>query len=171
MFHKILVAIDNTETSKYVFDEALYSAKTTNACLILLHVLSPYEEGYPVMPAPTSLVCYPGMQDESVKAYLEEWETYKKQGLERLRSLVAEATALGVSTEFIQTPGTPCHAICDLARSWEADLIIMGRRGRLSLSEAILGSVSNYVTHHACCSVLTVHTQVNQEHYKGGNKP
>jgi nucleotide-binding universal stress UspA family protein len=78
MFHKILVAIDNSETSKYVFDEALYSAKTTNACLILLHVLSPYEEGYPVMPGPTSLACYPGMQDEAVKAYLEEWKTYKK---------------------------------------------------------------------------------------------
>jgi nucleotide-binding universal stress UspA family protein len=112
------------------------------------------------------------MQDEAVKAYLEEWETHKEQGLERLRSalrssaslsLTTEATALGVSTEFTQIPGTPGHAICDLAHSWGADLIIMGRRGRLGLSEAILGSVSNYVTHHACCSVLTVHPQANTE--------
>jgi nucleotide-binding universal stress UspA family protein len=172
MFHKILVAIDNTDIAEQVFDEALYLAKATNACLRLLHVLSPYEEGYPVMPALSSLVYCPRMQDEAVKTYLEEWETYKEQGLERLRSalrssaslsLVTEATALGVSTEFTQTPGTPGHAICDLANSWGADLIIMGRRGRLGLSEAILGSVSNYVTHHACCSVLTVHGHVNND--------
>ncbi|HAA27037.1 MAG TPA: universal stress protein [Cyanobacteria bacterium UBA8553] len=163
MFHKMLVAIDNSKMSKYVFDEALYLAKSTNACLMLLHVLSPYEQGYPVMPALSSLVYYPKMQDEAVKAYLEEWETYKEQGLERLRSLAAKATALGVSTEFTQTPGTPGYAICDLACSWGADLIIIGRRGRLGLSEAILGSVSNYVTHHACCSVLTVLPQVNTE--------
>ncbi len=163
MFHKMLVAIDNSKMSKYVFDEALYLAKSTNACLMLLHVLSPYEQGYPIMPALSSLVYYPKMQDEAVKAYLEEWETYKEQGLERLRSLAAKATALGVSTEFTQTPGTPGYAICDLACSWGADLIIIGRRGRLGLSEAILGSVSNYVTHHACCSVLTVLPQVNTE--------
>lgn len=163
MFHKILVAIDNTDIGDCVFDEALYLAKATNACLMLLHVLSPYEAGYPVMPAISSVVYYPRMQDEVIKAYLEEWETYKEQGLERLRSLAAQATALGVSTEFTQTPGTPGHAICDLANSWGADLIIMGRRGRLGLSEAILGSVSNYVTHHACCSVLTVHGHVNTE--------
>lgn len=163
MFHKILVAIDNSGTSNYVFDAAVDLAKATNACLMLLHVLSPYEQGYPVMPIPSSLVYYPGMQDEAVKAYLEEWEAHKEQGLERLRSLTAKATALGVSTEFTQTPSTPGYAICDLACSWGADLIIMGRRGHLGLKEAILGSVSNYVTHHACCSVLTVHPKVNTE--------
>jgi nucleotide-binding universal stress UspA family protein len=163
MFHKILVAMDNTDISERVFDEALYLAKATHACLMLLHVLSPYEAGYPMMPALSSVVYNPGIQDEVIKAYLEEWETYKQQGLERLQAIAAKATALGVSTEFTQTPGTPGHAICDLARSWRADLIIMGRRGYLGLKEAVLGSVSNYVTHHACCSVLTVHHQVNTE--------
>jgi nucleotide-binding universal stress UspA family protein len=163
MFHKILVAIDNSGMSKYVFEETLYLAKATNACLMLLHVLSPYEEGYPVMPAFSGAVYHSGLQDEAVKVYLEEWEIYKEQGLDRLRSLATEATELGVTTEFTQTPGTPGHAICDLARSWGADLIIMGRRGHLGLKEAVLGSVSNYVTHHACCSVLTVHDQVNTE--------
>ncbi|MEO0350033.1 MAG: universal stress protein, partial [Cyanobacteria bacterium P01_A01_bin.15] len=39
---------------------------------------------------------------------------------------------------------------------WNADLIMMGRRGRSGFSELLLGSVSNYVMHHAPCSVLTV---------------
>jgi nucleotide-binding universal stress UspA family protein len=137
MFHKILVAMDNTDISEHVFDEALYLAKVTNASLMLLHVLSPYEEGYPVMPALSSLVHCPRMQDEAVKAYLEEWETYKQHGLERLQAIAAKATALGVSTEFTQTLGTPGHAICDLARSWRVDLIITGRRGHLGLKEEV----------------------------------
>ena len=43
-----------------------------------------------------------------------------------------------------------------LAKDWNADLIIMGRRGLTGLSEMFLGSVSNYVVHHASCSVLLI---------------
>ncbi|RMG10302.1 MAG: universal stress protein, partial [Cyanobacteria bacterium J055] len=35
-------------------------------------------------------------------------------------------------------------------------LIIVGRRGRQGIEEAVLGSVSNYVVHHAPCSVLAI---------------
>ena len=51
--------------------------------------------------------------------------------------------------------------ICNAAISWQADLIIMGRRGRTGLSELFLGSVSNYVLHHAPCAVLVVQHSVN----------
>jgi phage terminase large subunit GpA-like protein len=33
---------------------------------------------------------------------------------------------------------------------------MVGHRGRTGLSEFLLGSVSNYVMHHAPCSVLVV---------------
>ena len=42
------------------------------------------------------------------------------------------------------------------SQNWEADLIVIGRRGHQGLSEILLGSVSNYVVHHAPCSVLVV---------------
>ncbi len=41
-----------------------------------------------------------------------------------------------------------------------ADLIVVGRRGRSGLSELILGSASNYVLHHAPCSVLTLQGKI-----------
>ncbi|MGC1393382.1 MAG: universal stress protein [Coleofasciculaceae cyanobacterium] len=35
-------------------------------------------------------------------------------------------------------------------------MVVVGRRGRTGLAEAFLGSVSNYVVHHAPCSVLVI---------------
>lgn len=157
MFHKILAAMDRSVMGQYVFEKALALGKATDSQLMLLHVLSPYEEGYPDLPFLSSLEYYSGSYEEVVKLYLEELDAFKEAGLKMLRSRWEMATAAGVSTEFTQTPGTPGYAICDLALTWEADLVIVGRRGLSGLSELVLGSVSNYVTHHAPCSVLTVH--------------
>ncbi len=46
MFHTILVAVDNSPISEKVFDEAVSLAKVTNAKLMLLHVISPFEKSY-----------------------------------------------------------------------------------------------------------------------------
>lgn len=73
-----------------------------------------------------------------------------------LRSLTESAIAAGVKTDFAQTSGSPGQAICNLDRTWGADLIVVGRWGRSGLNELLFGSVSNYVLHHAPCSVLVV---------------
>ncbi|MDJ0735038.1 MAG: universal stress protein [Nostocaceae cyanobacterium] len=156
MFHKILVAIDKTDMGQQVFDEALFSAKAMGANLMLLHVLSPFDEQYlqPMfleMDSP-----YPSLQMEAVKKYRQQWEELKQERLDWLRSLTEEATNVGIVTEFTQNIGDPGKVICEQAKSWDADLIILGRRGLSGLSEFFLGSVSNYVLHHAHCSVLTL---------------
>lgn len=161
MFHKILVAMDTSAIGKQVFDQALALAKATDACLMLLHVLSVEEEGSPNMPRFSSRGYYPGAHDETLEFDLKQWEVFKEQGLELLRSRQTDATAQGVSSEFTQIPGNPGRTICDLVRNWGADLIVMGRRGHSGLSELILGSVSNYVLHHAPCSVFVVQVSVD----------
>jgi len=60
--------------------------------------------------------------------YREQWH-FEKQGLELPRSRTDEANAAGVNAEFTQNI-SPGRTICDLARTWGADLIVMGRRGR-----------------------------------------
>ncbi|MBI5776911.1 MAG: universal stress protein [Nitrospirae bacterium] len=52
--------------------------------------------------------------------------------------------------------GAPAPEIVRAAASHQADLIVMGSRGRKSAGPIVLGSVSHAVTHHAPCSVLVV---------------
>lgn len=160
MFHKILVAMDTSAVSKQVFDAALSLATVNDAKLMLLHVLSEEEVGTPA-PLISSLEYYPSLNDRNLELYREQREAAARHGIELLRSRVNRAMAVGVSAEISQITGSPGRAICELARSWGADLIVTGRRGRTGLSELFLGSVSNYVMHHAPCSVLTVQHAVN----------
>jgi nucleotide-binding universal stress UspA family protein len=43
--------------------------------------------------------------------------------------------------------------ICQIAKDWNADLIIMGRRERSALGELIMGSMSQFVTRHSHSAV------------------
>lgn len=165
MFRKILVAIDRSAIAQQVFDEALSLAKATGASILLLHVLSAEEEGSPdtAMPSPSLISYSQDLYNELTAIYQNQWKTYEEQGLELLRSHALKATTAGVNVDFIQLRGSPSREICNLADTWQADLIVMGRRGRSGLSELFLGSVSNYVFHHAPCSVLTVQSPVSKK--------
>jgi nucleotide-binding universal stress UspA family protein len=158
MFTKILVALDDSEHSRNVFAEALTLAQQFNAKLLLLHVLSPSFEDYPEMPlvADFGVYHYAALHEDAIKRHVEHCAALERQGLEKLRSLATEARHVDVVAEFSQNLGEPGRTICEMARNWQADLIAIGRRGRNKLSEFFLGSVSNYVLHHAPCSVLTV---------------
>lgn len=151
MFRKILVALDRSDDiSEHVFRGALNLALATKASLKLLHVLSVDEKESPSI---LTLINTP----ENKK----HWEEFEKPGLDLLKSLASEATTAGVTTEYYQTLGRPGHVICETALHWEAGLIVVGRRGLSGISELILGSVSNYVTHYAPCSVLVVQRSEN----------
>ncbi len=155
MFNKILVAIDGSEISKHIFDEALALAKEIRASLMLLHVLSG-EEGGSNMPMLSSMGDDAGVRGGNWDIDQKQWEALENQGLELLRSHMARANTVGVYTEFRQIAGSPGSTICEVARTCGVDLIVTGRRGHSGLGELILGSVSNYVLHHAPCSVLIV---------------
>lgn len=161
MFKKILVALDRSEMGKQVFAEALALAKLTGATLMLQHVLSAEEEGSPYVPMLSNFDYYPGLGAQSFEYYQQQWNSFKNDGLNMLQSFCAEANTAEVNAEFTQSLGLPGRLICELAHTWGADLIVIGRRGRSGLAEIFLGSVSNYVLHHAPCSVQIVHFTAN----------
>jgi nucleotide-binding universal stress UspA family protein len=106
---------------------------------------------------------YPGISDQTFEFYQKQWNAFKKEGIEMLQSFCSKANTQGISTEFTQNFGSPGRTICDLARNWGADLIVVGRRGHSGLTELFLGSVSNYVLHHAPCSVHIIHPSLPTE--------
>src|SRR5947209_7946137 len=114
MFQKILVALDRSSMGSQVFEQALALAKATNACLMLLHVLSVEEEGVPYIPTFSNFDYYPGMHGQTYEFYQKRWENLKKENLEMLQSFCAKANIVGVSTEFTQNLGSPGRTICDL---------------------------------------------------------
>jgi nucleotide-binding universal stress UspA family protein len=65
-----------------------------------------------------------------------------------------EELGIAVTTQHIL--GNPTSVICSVACELGIDTIIIGRGGRNGIAEAVLGSVSNYVFHHAPCSVWAI---------------
>lgn len=65
----------------------------------------------------------------------------------------------GVRFRGIVEEGDPRILLLAVARMNEADLIVVGSRGRGPLSEMLLGSVAQYLTHHAGVPVVVVPTR------------
>lgn len=157
MFHKILAAVDTSKVNKHVLSRAVELAKLMDAQLNVLHVLSPEENGCPDVTGYLRTYYSPEASDKAEEHSQKQWKEFSQKCLQMVQSQADEAKAAGVNAEFCQFSGSPGLTICDVARNWEADLIVIGRRGHLSkLEELLLGSVSNYVLHHAPCAVLVV---------------
>jgi nucleotide-binding universal stress UspA family protein len=150
MFEKILVAIDGTESSQTIFEQALELAVAKQSALMILYVLEPFDDSY--MGAAHAELAY-----STFKVHMDQLKAREQIGIDLLRSLEEQGTRRGIATEFTQSVGNPGKLICGLARSWDADLIMVGRRGFSGVSEFFMGSVSNYVLHHAHCDVLILH--------------
>lgn len=168
MLKKILVAVDlseNNDSALHTFHTALPLAQATGAKLMLLNVLAADDNDYP-NPFIYSGYEYDVMEGSVFRNYQEQWGILKQRSRELLRSLVDEAATAGVKAELSQDFGHPGRTICDIAQTWSADLIVVGSRGLSVVKEMLLGSVSNYVTHHAPCSVMIVREADHHHHHE-----
>jgi nucleotide-binding universal stress UspA family protein len=148
MIQKILVAIEYDATSQSVFSQATELANAMSAQLNLLSVLAPNS---------SDSFAFSPYSDQDWKSSADRYRDLETAGLSVLENLTNIAKEAGIPAEFTQKIGSPGSIICQLANTWNADLIVVGSHGRKGLSEMLLGSVSNYVVHHAPCSVMVVH--------------
>ena len=162
MAAKLLVALDHSPTSSHVFQEALILATALKADMILLHVLSRGAADSPNLPAMPIVDYYPSYNVSAMEIFEKAWETYTEKGLEMLKQFESEAQAASLKTTSLQIEGAPGLVICEQAKKLGATLIVMGRRGHSGFSEFLLGSVSNYVLHHATCSIHVLNAPQEQ---------
>ncbi|MDJ0705856.1 MAG: universal stress protein [Leptolyngbyaceae cyanobacterium MO_188.B28] len=163
MVSKILVAMDRSDLSSAAFNQAMSLAKAVDARLILLHVLSHAEEDSPQLVNVYGAGYYSEVNEILWQTYEQEWNAFVQEYEELLKWRTNEAKMAGVKAEFIHTSGSPGRTICEVARDKDIDLIVIGSHGRAGLRELFLGSVSNYVMHHAPCSVLVSHPREQTE--------
>jgi nucleotide-binding universal stress UspA family protein len=153
VFQRVLVALDRSPQTNIVFEKAL-SEVTEH--LMIVHALRMDAE----IPTGTfmGIGTIADLDTYGVMKRLqqEKIQQERTRSMEWLQGYQQQAIDRGITAEIQCLPGTPGTGICDLARSWNADLVVMGRRGHQGLTEVVMGSVSNYVLHHAPCSVLVV---------------
>jgi nucleotide-binding universal stress UspA family protein len=133
-FKRVFVAVDGSAQTEAVFERAVELATKDLAALMVFHCA---ELG--------ARMTYPSQ----IKAKTEE-------GQEVLQGYREKSKDLGIFVEFACRVGNPGSAICDAAKDWKADLIVVGRRGYKGITEVLLGSVSSHVVRNAHCSVLVV---------------
>jgi nucleotide-binding universal stress UspA family protein len=148
---KILAAVDRSPLGATIFEEALEIARQNNAQLKLFYCVPLNSVG---------MSDYTNLYGEELVNFSQIMQQELDQEIKEVSQWLGDysekAIAQGITSDWEWKLGDAGSWICDTARKWQADLIVIGRRGRLGLTEMFLGSVSNYVIHHAPCSVLVV---------------
>lgn len=150
---KILVAVDTTKTSHEALEQALRLLNLPTATVLLLSVEQP------VVTPPTSDM--PGFFGESPEL---SWQNEVEMvNLEEQRAKTAldwaEQICQQAGVQFMVSRlelGDPKHIICEVAKQEAADLIVVGSHHQGRVERMLMGSVSDYVVHHAECPVLVV---------------
>ena len=155
MLKRMLAALDRSSEAEAVFDSALSIAQAEKSEILLVHFVDWQMQDI------SPWVGIGTLYDVDLSGERYDWS---RQRLKKevdlvndwLKTLAKKAKKLHISCKYECHIGNCNSGISDRAKEWEADLIVIGRRGRRNISEMFLGSVSNYVIHHAPCSVLVV---------------
>lgn len=139
---RLLFATDFSDCAARAEDYAVLLATACGAGLDILHVLE-FQTGmdpeYPVN-----------------QLYLEQ---LRKEATGQLDDAVTRISRKALKVVAHQVLGIPSQCITDLAKETDADLVVLGTRGRTGLEHILLGSTAERVVAGAPCPVLTVRPQ------------
>jgi nucleotide-binding universal stress UspA family protein len=136
----IVVATDFSACGESAQAEAVALAKALNARLIVAHIWQ----------VPLSAPEGSWILIEEVYSQLEAAARTK------LREVLEHVRAELPTSEELFWVGDPRAGIVKAASDMHADLIVLGTHGRTGLSRALLGSVAEWVVHHAPCDTWVV---------------
>lgn len=146
---RIAVALDGSDHADHALDFAISLARHYAASLVVVSV---------VPPPPTvsySAVAPPVIPDDLTPFHEELLRRAKKK---------AEDSGVRVVVT-VRLGGHVSDTLVTYFKDHSTDLLVMGSRGLSSSTRLFLGSVSDYVVHHAPCPVLIV------PHHGASSKP
>jgi nucleotide-binding universal stress UspA family protein len=139
---KILAAVDFSSFTERVVATVRRLAEERQATVRLLHVAE----------AEPSFVGYEAGPEVVRHQVAEEYREEHRQ----VQALAAELRGHGIDAVGLLVQGPIGEKIVEQARELEADLVVMGTRGRSLLADLVLGSASAWVRRHAHCPVVVV---------------
>jgi nucleotide-binding universal stress UspA family protein len=141
-FHRLLVAVDGSDTAELALGAAVTAARRDHAAITLLAVV-------PDLIAESRL-WMPGAPDPC--AMQEEADAEAERMLRQTLARIPD----DIPVKTIIRHGKPGPEIVAQAREHDYDAILLGARG-LGRVGALIGSVSSYVLHHADTTVIVAH--------------
>ena len=145
-FHTVLAASDFSPDADQAVAEAAGVASRTAAELVLLHV-EPLAEPWPsgvIVSAGALSHLYPTADDRLERSRHE------------LAQVAQRLAARGIPVRAQVALGRPDEVIVAAANERDADLVVVGTRGRTGLARTLLGSVASSVIRHGTRPVLVV---------------
>jgi nucleotide-binding universal stress UspA family protein len=139
MFKKVIWATDGSSSADQALPLARELASESEAPLLVV-----YCEEFTL----------PGKGGGSLPVHANEEEVEEK-----VQRQVSELSRDGVTATLemdTSKVGGAAHVIADIAAREQADLIVVGTRGRTALGGLLLGSVTQRLLHIAPCPVLAV---------------
>jgi len=134
---KILMAVDHSKFSGDVVRALVQQFRTENTEVQVLHVLQP------IAPAPPQMS--PG--------YAPELDAQKQPARELVEGIAKQLQGAGFTVDTAVRVGDVRETIIDSATEWKADLIVLASHGQRGIGRFLLGSVPEFVSRHAKCSV------------------
>ena len=144
MYKRILVPVDGSEPAARGLEEAIKIATATQGELRLINIVNEL-----VLTSPQA----PLFNFDKV---LESLRAGGQAVLDTSKAKVEKAK-VRVTTELVESMGgRAADFIVDQAKSWSAELIVMGTHGRRGLVRLAMGSDAELVLRYAPCPVLMV---------------
>lgn len=145
MYQKIMVAVDDSDTSRCALAEAINLARASQAKLYIAHVADETLLGMHGRTFSTTLNL-----DDAIKAIADA-------GQKLLDDSATSATGIDSQTVLLEARNRRVsEMLVDKAAELGVDLLVVGRHGQRGISKLILGSVAEQVAKMAETSVLLV---------------
>lgn len=145
MYQRILVPIDGSDNAGRALREAINLADG-KAQLRLLHVV---EEVYPLDADGYAFIDYAALRQAALDS--------GKRLLDRAKQAAQLGGAAEVEAVLLDAGGERVASVIEVAaRTWPADLIVIGTHGRSGFSRLLFGSVAEGVVRSAPAPVLLV---------------
>jgi nucleotide-binding universal stress UspA family protein len=141
----VVVGVDGSAASKVAVCWAARNAERRHVALTLVHAVNAAASTWPQVPMPLGF---------------GEWlEHQGRRAMQEARDIVEKSTTRGgparVHSEMVF--GAVIPALVDLSR--DAQMLVVGCRGRGAVARGLLGSVTSAALHHARCPVAVIHDE------------